>query len=896
MSATSECLTAALADRYHIERELGAGGMATVYLAHDLKHDRDVAIKVLHQDLGAALGAERFLAEIRTTARLQHPHILPLLDSGDADGLLYYVMPVVAGETLRARLVREQQLPISDAVRIAREVASALDYAHRQGVIHRDIKPENILLHDGQALVADFGIALAVQQAGGQRMTQTGLSLGTPQYMSPEQAMGEKNIDARSDIYALGAVTYEMLCGDPPFTGSSVQAIVAKVMTERPTPLHTVRDTVPPNVEHAVLTALAKLPADRFASASEFAAALGDATGTRSTPHTRAAPIRTQWNRISAALAAVAVAAIAAAAWGWLRPVASHEPVTRVAVAMPPGQEIEPQFYGFSFDVTRDGTRLAYVGQGPVTGTTQLWIRPLDALEGTPVAGTDGAVSVAWSPDGKSLLYNDITVRTTVVINVETGQVIHLPDMDDATWGNDNAIYALRPGGYVTRQQVGAAADTVARIDSTQSHRPLAIVPDGSAALYVPSSKVIGDTTTAQIRAVSFRTGKVSVVGPGVQVRVLPNGQLLRFTADGTVYLTPFDQKSLRLTGAGVPIARVAMGANSGSRTFPQISISQNGTMMYLSGHLQRHKLAWLDATGHDLVSTNIEGFFWGFSLSPDGTQLAYSLDESDNGIAASGGVGLADVWVEQLKTGVRTRLTSAHMNLRPSWSADGKYVLWARIGGDAPQSMVERRADATEPERTVLTRAAFGHSIGYGRWLPNHRTLLISTYGDEPTGRDIYYITPGADSVAHPFAVMPGDQVAPTPSPDGSLIAYTSSDASGEHDLYIQPFPSGTTRLQVSTGAASSGRWSHDGHTLYFWDQRGKLMAVSIVVRPALGITGVREIGGNGEPMGASITNASLFDVAPDGRVLVASEIPGSFNLILVRNWMAGLTQGSKP
>ncbi|MDB4889064.1 MAG: protein kinase, partial [Gemmatimonadetes bacterium] len=263
-----------LADRYGVERELGAGGMATVYLARDQKHDRDVAIKVLHPDLAAALGGERFLSEIKTTARLQHPHILPLLDSGEADGVLFYVMPFVDGESLRDRLARETQLPLDDALRIAREVADALGYAHAHGVIHRDVKPENILLQGGHALVADFGIALAVQQAGGQRMTQTGLSLGTPQYMSPEQAMGERTIDARADIYALGAVTYEMLAGEPPFTGNSVQAIVAKVMTERPTALLTLRDTVPAGVEHAVLKALAKVPADRFASAAEFATAL----------------------------------------------------------------------------------------------------------------------------------------------------------------------------------------------------------------------------------------------------------------------------------------------------------------------------------------------------------------------------------------------------------------------------------------------------------------------------------------------------------------------------------------------------------------------------------------------------------------------------------------------
>ena len=285
--STLECFATALADRYRLGRELGAGGMATVYLAHDRKHDRDVAIKVLHPDLGAALGAERFLSEIKTTARLQHPHILPLLDSGAADGLLYYVMPFVRGETLRARLERERQLSIPDALRIAREVASALDHAHKQGIIHRDIKPENILLQDGAAVVADFGIALAVQCAGGQRMTQTGLSLGTPQYMSPEQAMGERAIDARSDIYALGAVTYEMLTGEPPFSGNSVQAIVARVLTERPTSLRTIRDTVSPSVEAAVLQALAKLPADRPENARQFADALAlsaPITGTSTPP------------------------------------------------------------------------------------------------------------------------------------------------------------------------------------------------------------------------------------------------------------------------------------------------------------------------------------------------------------------------------------------------------------------------------------------------------------------------------------------------------------------------------------------------------------------------------------------------------------------------------------
>ena len=290
---TEQRLNAALEGRYHVERELGEGGMATVYLATDLKHGRDVAIKVLHPDLAAALGGERFLTEIRTTARLQHPHILPLLDSGVADGLLFYVMPYVAGETLGTRLERERQLPVEDALRIAREVADALGAAHALGIVHRDIKPDNILLQGGHAVVADFGIALAVQEAGSERMTQTGLSLGTPHYMSPEQAMGERTVDARTDIYALGAVTYEMLTGEPPFTGANAQTVVAKVLTEKPTPPSAVRDTIPPLVEAAVLKALARLPADRWSSAGQFAEGLvhGDpANRTAGTRPTAGAP------------------------------------------------------------------------------------------------------------------------------------------------------------------------------------------------------------------------------------------------------------------------------------------------------------------------------------------------------------------------------------------------------------------------------------------------------------------------------------------------------------------------------------------------------------------------------------------------------------------------------
>jgi hypothetical protein len=278
-------LASALADRYRLTGQLGQGGMAVVYLAEDLKHGRQVAIKILRPEVAAVIGAERFVREIRTSATLQHPHILGLIDSGEANGTAYYVMPLVEGESLRDRLHREKQLPIADAVRIASEVASALDYAHRHGVIHRDVKPENILLQDGQALVADFGLALGGTGTSETRMTEPGISLGTPHYMSPEQAAGEREITGRSDVYALGCVTYEMLLGEPPFYGPTTQAILARVLTEPPGPIVARRKTVPVAIERAIYTALEKLPADRFPSTVAFSAALtGGGYGSGSGP------------------------------------------------------------------------------------------------------------------------------------------------------------------------------------------------------------------------------------------------------------------------------------------------------------------------------------------------------------------------------------------------------------------------------------------------------------------------------------------------------------------------------------------------------------------------------------------------------------------------------------
>ena len=333
MSATEPSLdiaplVKALADRYRVERELGAGGMATVYLAQDLKHDREVAIKVLQPELGAALGADRFHAEIRITARLQHPNILPLIDSGEAGGLLYYVMPFLVGGTLRDRLEREQQLPVPDAVRIAKEVASALGYAHARGIVHRDIKPENILLGASDAgtpppaLLSDFGIARSLDAAV--RKTSTGVTLGTAAYMSPEQATAAPDIDGRSDIYSLGCVLYETLAGEPPFTGPNARAILAKTLSDPVRPVRRLRNSVPEFVDAALMTALARSPVDRFPDAAAFVAALeGDTTHSGALNALKRT--RSRWARPRIAAGLVGAVAIGALAWtAFSRPKAAN--------------------------------------------------------------------------------------------------------------------------------------------------------------------------------------------------------------------------------------------------------------------------------------------------------------------------------------------------------------------------------------------------------------------------------------------------------------------------------------------------------------------------------------------------------------------------------------------
>jgi serine/threonine-protein kinase len=711
-----ERLASALADRYRIERELGQGGMATVYLAHDLKHDRDVAIKVLHADLGAVLGSERFLSEIRTTAKLQHPHILPLLDSGEADGLLYYVMPLVTGETLRSRLEREQQLPIADALQIAREVADALGHAHSIGVIHRDIKPENILLQGGHALVADFGIALAVQQASGKRMTQTGLSLGTPQYMSPEQAMGERAINARSDIYALGAVTYEMLVGDPPFTGSSVQAIVAKVMSEKPVPPSRVRDTIPEAVEDAVLTALQKLPADRFASATEFSAALGDAAGSK----TRGAAARGSRARIVriVALSALAVAAL----WGWLRPAVSASGTVPwgASVMLPDSLALDP----FSNNpegmptlaLSPDGSKLVFVARHG--NRTRLYVRQLSDFSVRALDGTEGAIAPFFSPAGDAVAFfmaNDLKR-----VRLADGQVrtlsAALTDPFGGAWLPDGRI--LVSNSRATQLMMfGANGDSLRAFNCALCSLPEPL-PDGRRAIVTGSSGLtVMDLETGRMTALRRweSLGSDNAIR-GTMARLDGDGHLLYVGPGGQLFAAPFDARKGIVTGAPLLVTdgvRVESG-----RGAAQLALSRSGIIAWAHGGVPAEGvLVVSDQAGKlDTIPAPAANYN-AIDITPDGQRLVVRVG------LATGDVALQ---VIDVASGRVTPWISAPSIRGPKWMPDGRRVIFTRDDGTFiadPESSAPPRALAL-PEGVELVRP-MGDSVSYRARLDGKLVIL---------------------------------------------------------------------------------------------------------------------------------------------------------------------------
>ncbi len=880
-------LNTALEGRYRVGRELGQGGMATVYLAEDLRHERKVALKILKPEIAAAVGAERFLAEIKTTAKLQHPHILPLHDSGEADGFLFYVMPYVGGESLRERLNREHQLSVDEGVRIATNIAEALDYAHRQGVIHRDIKPGNVLIHDGQAVISDFGIALAVGPAGGDRLTETGLSVGTPHYMSPEQATGDHTVGPATDTYALGCVLYEMLVGEPPYTGRTAQVILGKSIAGEPVSATEHRPSVPANVDAAIKNALEKLPADRFTGAQDFALALGD-------EHFRYGELVTEgasaaagpWKGLSIALA---LALAVTLGWSLLSP----EPPTPLARFSSPFEEGQfPARLPSTMEFMADGSALVYVGPDASGGGTQLWLRRWADLDATPIRGTEGAIDLSLSPDGREVAF--VAQRALRVAPLDGGPSRALVELDGAVWEwtSDGTVYFTESPPSLVLARVPAAGggseaveSTTERLEGEAYHGFLSVLPGGTMGVFQVMHSLTGED--AEVWAIDLDSRERRFLTAGTTPRYASTGHLLFVTPDGVLMAQPIDPATAELTSAAVPVAE-GLALTIGIATY---EVSESGTLIYSTGDLAAvegiFEPVWVTRSGEAAPVDPgwrfnlMEGF--GLMLSPDGARVAITQRVDGN----------EDVWIKQLPDGPLERLTSDDLvDTSPFWSPDGQFVAYSRS-----YDVWQRRADGTGAPELLFDE---DRSLFQGRWSLDGEWIVFRTAtGLQPSpDDDIVGFRPGVDSAAIPLvASAEFSEQSPALSPNGRWLAYTS-DRTGRREVYVRPFPDvDSDPVSVSHAGGDHPLWAHSGSELFFVDAQGGLVAAGVEADSVFRVLQRETLFTIGSEY-LLVGGADFHDIRPDDekflmvRGAISRESSGDTRFILVENWFTELRE----
>ncbi len=895
MAKPTERLSAALADRYQILRQLGEGGMATVYLAEDLKHKRKVAVKVLKAELAAVLGAERFVQEITTTASLQHPHILPLFDSGKTEGrtdgqsdsYLYYVMPYIEGETLRQKLDRETQLGIDEAVKITTEVADALDYAHRQGVIHRDIKPENILLHDGRPMVSDFGIALAVSAAAGGRMTETGLSLGTPHYMSPEQATAEKEITGRSDIYSLGSVLYEMLTGNPPHTGSSAQQIIMKIIAEDVAPVTKIRRSVPANVAAAVARSVEKLPADRFETAAEFAAALIDKnfrTSGTLVPERDSAE-QQKWKRLAVIAGASSAVLLLLALWGWFRP-GSPSPVatpSHLAMLTPGIGGTTGSAFRRHLTLTPDGEAVIYSRPEFGMEMGRLVRQPLDDVGGTPILlerppgiGRDldpwrDIHSPMLSPDGRWLLASTRDGHTyRFPARGGRGDQLDLqfPAGPFSAWAPDGALW-VSPSVFSNVLMRLAEGDTLRlTVESTDPVRLQQVLPDGEHALVLTGG--VG-STAGGAAVVDLRTGAIEPLLGALVSQILYTQNHLVYTAGGgTLFAAPFDPGKREVLGSPVAIAN---GVSVSTAGVAQFVVAPNGTVAYIPA--EPRSLVLVDRAGALREATPERRDYHAPAFAPDGRRISVDFTTRDG----------RDIRVLDLVGGTMSRATFVEDGHDGRWTPDGQYLTYLHAEGEV-MGIYRSRPGSIEPAESLFASPRVAYT---GVWLRDGGALV--TTGNEMNDGSLSDIGIITNRGRGPFEAIVAsqfneDQV--TVSPDGQWLAFVS-DQSGNAEVYLRRLDDASDQIQVSQSGGTEPVWSPKGGELFYRgsvDGGSMLMSATVQTSPVPAVTS-REPLFSAETFVTSVLHPN-YDVAPDGgHFIMIRESPGA-RVMVIQNLAA--------
>jgi eukaryotic-like serine/threonine-protein kinase len=771
MSDAVTRLNSALSGHYRVERELGEGGMATVYLADDLRHDRKVAIKVLRPEVGQSVGAERFLQEIHIAAQLSHPNILSLIDSGEADGLLYYVMFYVAGESLRDLLDRERQLPVGDAVRLACEAAEALGHAHASGIVHRDVKPENILIEAGHALVCDFGIARAVGEAAGGGLTRTGMAIGTPAYMSPEQATADE-VDARTDIYSLGCVLYEMLTGGTPYHGFTPQAILARKAAEPVPSIRVVRDTVPEHVAEALTTALARVPADRFTTADEFAKALkGEGLARRPSAVGWAGPWRRRVGRVLGAAALVTAGALGfSALWGGDGPAAIRTTAQKVTAQS--GMENFPS-------LSPDGLWVVFAGMGE--GKRDIFLRSVGGRQSFNLTEDSDAddYSPAFSFDGEQIAFRSSRQGGGLFVMGRTGEAVRRvtsagfnpkwsPDGTRLVYSTEHVeVLPLHWESHAELWIVDVTTGETERLSAGDAVYPT-WSPDGR---WIAFSSRIASNVQMDIHIMPAEGGEPSFVTSDISSdwspAWSPDGEYLYFSSDraGSMNLwrIPMNQRSGEPTGVPEPVV-----ARSEFVAHPSIS-ADGRRIAYTAVQLNQsvEKAAFDPDAGilSEPVPLTTGSRSWrNPDPSPDGTSVVfYSGDQPEGDLYIVRGDGVGP---PRMLTG------DSALDRVPRWSPDGTRVTYfsTRSGGIHLWAI---RADGSDNEQLT-----FGDYGTYAAWSPDGSRLAVNSASVAGPGRTPVLFDPSrswqeqepealppADSSMAPFSVIDW-------SPDGSRLA----------------------------------------------------------------------------------------------------------------------------
>jgi len=805
LSFNTDAIRTALAERFHLGMELGSGGMAVVFLADHPDTGERVAVKVLRPELVSLVARERFLREIRIASRLSHPGIVPVTGSGELNGMLYCVMPHVAGENLRTRIARERKLAVQDAVAIAREVADALAYAHEHGFVHRDVKPANILLRDGHALVADFGIARAIDSStDADAMTSSGIVIGTPAYMAPEQAMRDRDFDGRVDIYALGCVLYEMLAGEPPFTGTTSWTVAARHISQLAAPLRALRPDIPVALDEIVMCALSKTPADRFPSARAMSEALVQAKYERGVLRPRSRLARVMLAAGSAAL----VIGVAAFAIIGRR---ATTPVVTFAIPAPLGAQFTQDLRDVSA-VSPDGKNIIIVGTDS-NGTNSLWRRPLDQRTAERIPGTESGFRAFWSPDGKRVGFFD---RSKLDIIDLTGAnkrtlISNAFDPHGGSWADDGAIlyaptsqsgiYIVSPGDAVPRRLTNVLTDR-----HEIGHMWPQALPGGHDFLYYVASAE-DSVRGVYLASVGSPRGRRIV---GTSASAIYASEYLLYVRNGALVAQHLDVRAAKLTGEPRLIADSVTtsfeyyGAFSASR--------KNGVLVYASGRARDiSRLTWFDAQGVTRGYASENGYIRNPILSRDGRYLAYESYRETS----------SDIRYVDLTSGVSSALSlGSRQPVDAVWSPDGSSFAFleeqpgewnayiADVQGSQPTRLVARL-----PHYTVLTD-----------WSARDGSLILTERTAEGDW-DLMARSIDAPARAKILAGGPGSQASGRLSPDGRLIAYISVEPAGAA-IVVQRYPDGA---RCTVGRGLQVVWGPAHGEVYILTASGTMMRVAI-------------------------------------------------------------------